>query len=70
MKLYAAPLNFRTIAEEFSVPTDVSQEVLDEAQAAQDRYATQRRVEDRGCAPRRLQQCICRLGRAVSSTLR
>lgn len=43
MKLYAAPLNFRTIAEEFSVPTDFSQEVLDEAQAAQDRYATQRR---------------------------
>ena len=43
MKLYAAPLNFRMIAEEFSVPTDFSQEVLDEAQAAQDRYVTQRR---------------------------
>ena len=43
MKLYAAPLDFRAIAEEFSVPTDFPPEVSAQAAAAQDRYADQRR---------------------------
>ena len=32
MKLYAAPLNFRALAQEFDVPTDFPQEVTAEAQ--------------------------------------
>ncbi|MDO5669139.1 MAG: RNB domain-containing ribonuclease [Corynebacterium sp.] len=43
MKLYAAPLNFRGIAEEFSVPTEFSPELHAEAAAATDRFAGQRR---------------------------
>ncbi|GAB3690095.1 RNB domain-containing ribonuclease [Corynebacterium nasicanis] len=43
MKLYAAPLNFRGIAEEFEVPTDFSAQLHAEAAAATDRYAGQRR---------------------------
>ena len=43
MKLYAAPLDFRPIAEEFSVPTDFPEEVTAQAASAQDRYAEQRR---------------------------
>ena len=43
MKLYAAPLDFRPIAEEFSVPTDFPEEVTAQAASAQDRYADQRR---------------------------
>ena len=43
MKLYAAPLDFRPIAEEFSVPTDFPGEVTAQAASAQDHYAEQRR---------------------------
>ncbi|QRP98387.1 RNB domain-containing ribonuclease [Corynebacterium sp. FDAARGOS 1242] len=43
MKLYAAPLDFRPIAEEFSVPTTFPEEVTAQAASAQDRYADQRR---------------------------
>ncbi|KHO29196.1 ribonuclease catalytic domain-containing protein [Corynebacterium minutissimum] len=43
MKLYAAPLDFRPIAGEFSVPTDFPEEVTAQAASAQDRYADQRR---------------------------
>jgi len=43
MKLYAAPLNFRGIAEEFDVPTDFPAELHAEAAAATDRFAGQRR---------------------------
>lgn len=43
MKLYAAPLNFRGLAEEFDVPTDFSPELHAEAAAAGDRFADQRR---------------------------
>ena len=43
MKLYAAPLNFRSIAEEFQVPTEFAPELHAEAAAARDRYADQRR---------------------------
>lgn len=42
MKLYAAALNFRPIAEEFSVPTDFSAQLHTEAAQAQDRFADQR----------------------------
>lgn len=43
MKLYAAPLDFRAIATEFSVATDFPAEVTDQAVRAQDRYADSRR---------------------------
>lgn len=43
MKLYAAPLDFRPIAEEFSVPTTFPEEVTTQAASAHDRYADQRR---------------------------
>ena len=43
MKLYAAPLDFRAIAEEFSVPTDFPADVTAHAAAAHDRYAESRR---------------------------
>lgn len=43
MKLFAAQLNYRTIAEEFQVPTDFSPELIDAAAQATDRYADQRR---------------------------
>lgn len=43
MKLYAAQLDFRSIAEEFSLPTEFPAEVLAEAAAARDRYAGDRR---------------------------
>ncbi|MDO5511408.1 RNB domain-containing ribonuclease [Corynebacterium sp.] len=43
MKLYAAPLNFRGIAEEFDVPTDFSPDLHAAAAAATDRFAEQRR---------------------------
>ncbi|QGU05083.1 RNB domain-containing ribonuclease [Corynebacterium comes] len=43
MKLYAAPLNFRGIAEEFDVPTDFPPELRAEAAAATDRFAGGRR---------------------------
>lgn len=39
MKLYAAALNFRPIAEEYSVPTDFTAQVHEEAANAQDRFA-------------------------------
>ncbi|GAB3081658.1 RNB domain-containing ribonuclease [Corynebacterium aquatimens] len=42
MKLYAAPLDFREIAEEFGVPTEFSPQLHEEAARAQDRYADQR----------------------------
>ena len=42
MKLYAAPLNFRAIAREFSVPTDFPPQVLEEASQLTDRFAGQR----------------------------
>lgn len=44
MKLYAAPLDFRPIAEEFSVPTDFPEDVTAQAASAQDRYAEQRQI--------------------------
>ena len=43
MKLYAAPLDFRSVAAEFGVPTDFSEELSAAAAAAQDRFATSRR---------------------------
>lgn len=43
MKLYAAHLNFRSIAEEYQVPTDFPAELHAEAAAATDRYAENRR---------------------------
>ena len=43
MKLYAAPLNFRGIAEEFDVPTEFSADLHAEAAAARDRFAQGRR---------------------------
>ncbi|WP_087118201.1 RNB domain-containing ribonuclease [Corynebacterium urinipleomorphum] len=43
MKLYAAPLDFRAIADEFDVPTDFPPELHAEAANARDRYADQRR---------------------------
>jgi len=43
MKLYAAPLNFRGLAEEFDVPTDFTPELHAEAAAATDRFAEKRR---------------------------
>ena len=43
MKLYAAPLDFRAIADEFDVPTDFPPELHSEAANAQDRYADRRR---------------------------
>lgn len=46
MKLYAAALNFRSIAEEFSVPTEFSAELHQEAAQATDRFAD-RRVDKR-----------------------
>lgn len=46
MKLYAAVLNFRAIAEEFSLPEDFPERVTAEAAAAQDRYADVR-TDDR-----------------------
>lgn len=42
MRLYAAPLNFRGIAEEFSVPTEFGPALHRAAQAAGDRYADTR----------------------------
>lgn len=42
MKLYAAALNFRPIAEEFEVPTDFPPELHIEAQQASDRFASGR----------------------------
>ncbi|MEJ5929100.1 RNB domain-containing ribonuclease [Corynebacterium sp. H128] len=42
MKLYAATLNFRPVAEEFNVPTEFSPEQHAEAAAAQDHFAEQR----------------------------
>lgn len=43
MKLYAAPLDFRAIATEFSVATDFPADVTAQAARAQDRYADSRR---------------------------
>lgn len=43
MKLYAAPLNFRGIAEEFDVPTGFPAELHAEAVTAEDRFPAQRR---------------------------
>ncbi|UIZ91638.1 RNB domain-containing ribonuclease [Corynebacterium sp. CNCTC7651] len=43
MKLYAAPLNFRALAEEFAVPTDFAPEVVEEAARLSDQYAEARR---------------------------
>lgn len=43
MKLYAAPLDFRAIADEFDVPTDFPPELHAEAANARDAYADQRR---------------------------
>ena len=43
MKLYAAPLDFRAIAAEFSVATDFPAAVTHQAAHAQDRYADSRR---------------------------
>lgn len=43
MKLYAAPLNFRGIAEEFQVPTEFPAELHAEAARATDCYAQERR---------------------------
>lgn len=42
MKLYAAPLNFRVLAEEFDVPTDFAPDVAAEAAQLTDRFASQR----------------------------
>ncbi|MDU0479217.1 RNB domain-containing ribonuclease [Staphylococcus chromogenes] len=42
MKLYAAALNFRPIAEEFEVPTEFSAELHREAKQCTDRFAGQR----------------------------
>ncbi|QGU07887.1 Ribonuclease R [Corynebacterium occultum] len=47
MKLYAAPLNFRGIAEEFGVPTTFDPALHDAARAATDRFADQR-IDARG----------------------
>lgn len=43
MKLYAAPLNFRGIAEEFAVPTEFEPALHRAARAARDRYSGMRR---------------------------
>lgn len=43
MKLYAAPLDFRAIAAEFSVAIDFPAAVTHQAAHAQDRYADSRR---------------------------
>lgn len=43
MKLYAADLNYRPLAEEFDVPTDFSLKLRAEAKAATDRFADSRR---------------------------
>lgn len=43
MKLYAADLDFRAVAEEFDVPTDFPPELVDAARDATDRFAGQRR---------------------------
>ena len=43
MKLYAAELDFRPIAEEFSVPTQFAPELVDDAVNARDRYPDRRR---------------------------
>ncbi|MCP1386785.1 RNB domain-containing ribonuclease [Corynebacterium sp. TA-R-1] len=43
MKLYAAPLNFRAIADEFDVPTDFAPEVVEEAARLTDTFAGTRR---------------------------
>lgn len=43
MRLYAAALNFRRVAEEFRVPTDFSPAVHKAAAAARDRFAARRR---------------------------
>ncbi|MCT1451571.1 RNB domain-containing ribonuclease [Corynebacterium sp. p3-SID1145] len=43
MKLYAAPLDFRAVADEFDVPTDFPPELHEEAANARDRFAGQRR---------------------------
>lgn len=43
MKLYAAPLDFRAVADEFDVPTDFPPELHEEAANARDRFADQRR---------------------------
>ena len=43
MKLYAAPLNFRGIAEEFDVPTEFPPELRADAGAAGDRFGAGRR---------------------------
>lgn len=43
MKLYAADLDFRAIAEEFEVPTEFSPALIDAARHATDRYAAERR---------------------------
>lgn len=43
MKLYAAQLNYRAIADEFDVPTDFSPELIREAEQAHDRFVDQRR---------------------------
>ena len=42
MKLYAAPLDFRPIADEFKVPTDFAPELHEAAANATDRYADMR----------------------------
>ena len=42
MKLYAAPLDFRPIADEFKVPTDFAPELHEAAASATDRYADMR----------------------------
>lgn len=43
MKLFAADLNFRALAEEFEVPTEFSPELNREAEEATDRFAGRRR---------------------------
>lgn len=43
MKLYAAPLNFRSIAREFEVPTEFTPELHEAAASATDRFAEQRK---------------------------
>lgn len=43
MRLYAAELNFRRVAEEFRVPTDFSPAVHQAAASARDRFADRRR---------------------------
>lgn len=42
MKLYAASLNFRPIAEEFSIPTEFTSQLHEAAAQAQDRFASER----------------------------